>query len=163
MKVTPFVVLVLMLWVNVVGASNVPPYAPQTDPKLEFAAAQVEARAAGKKVLVIFGSGWCPDCRAFDQQLVKEPLRSLIDKKFIVVKADIGNWDRNMDFAHRFGNPVKQGIPSIAIVDVGRDAYYATRGGELAQARHLSMSKLVNWFTLLADGEPLKHALNTRL
>lgn len=161
MNVKSFVVVALLIWFNVAGASNLTPYAPNTDLKREFAAAQAEARSAGKKVLIIFGSGWCPDCREFDQQLAKEPLRSLIEKKFIVVKADIGNWDRNMDFANRFGNPVKQGIPSIAIVDAEREAYFATRGGELAQARSLSINKLVSWLTVLADGAALKTALRS--
>jgi len=159
MKLKTCIVLALMTWINIVNASGLLPYDEFSDPKAELVSALTNARDTDKKVLVIFGSNWCPDCRTFDQQLQNEPLKSLIHKEFIVIKADIGNWDRNMDFADRFGNPVKEGIPSIAIVDSGRERYYAIRGSELAHTRHQSINRLSDWFTLLADGAPEKNAL----
>jgi thiol-disulfide isomerase/thioredoxin len=159
MTVKACVIFVLLTWISAVGASNLPPYDEHSDPDAEFATALDQARSASKKVLVIFGSNWCPDCRTFDQQLQKEPLKSLIEREFMVVKADIGNWDRNMGFADRFGNPAKEGIPSIAIVDSGQERYYATRSSELAQVRHQPIGRLADWFARLAEGAHEKSAL----
>ncbi|TPW18668.1 MAG: thiol-disulfide isomerase and thioredoxin [Halothiobacillaceae bacterium] len=152
--------LVFLTWINPVSAANLRPYSESSDPKAALVAAVTEARSLGKKVLITFGSDWCPDCRAFDQQLQKEPLNALISHAFIVIKADIGHWDKNMDFANRFGNPVQNGIPAIAVIDADQKQYYVTPGGELAHIRHLSIERLTEWFALLADGAHKKSSLH---
>ena len=35
----------------------------------------------------------------------------LLAKSFKVIKVDVGNFDRNLDLAASYGNPMKKGIP----------------------------------------------------
>lgn len=163
MKLKTFALIALLAWMNSAGASNTQPYDAKANPKADFAVASNEARNAGKKVLVIFGANWCSDCRAFDRQLQQEPLKSLVQNQFVVVKADVGNWDRNMDFADHFDNPAREGIPSIAVVDQRRELYYATRGRELAVARNQPLNHLADWLNVLAAGQPERKSLKAGL
>ncbi|MFC1748775.1 thioredoxin family protein [Pseudomonadota bacterium] len=153
-------VFALLIWTVTAGAAGfLPAYDEHTDPKMELATALAEARNTDKKVLVIFGSEWCSDCRTFDKQLRSSSVSTVINSEFVVIKADIGNWDKNMDFAEWFGNPASQGIPSIAIIDPNRRLYSATPGNELAMLRHRSVTQLTDWFSWYANGlhenEPL--------
>lgn len=152
MKAKAYAVLALLIWMGVVNASTPTPYDEYSDPNAEFVSALAEAHSSGKKVLIIFGSNWCSDCISFDRRLQQEPLKSLIKKEFVIIKTDIGNWDKNMDFAERFGNPAKSGIPSIAVVATDKNQYYAAGGSELARARHQTTVDLTEWLTLLGSG-----------
>ena len=146
------VFLAFLTWSITAYATRYPlTYDEHADPKSEFVTALAEARSSDKKVLIIFGANWCPDCQKFDKQLQSASINAVIDNKFVIIKANIGNWDKNMDFAEWFGNPAKEGIPSIAIVDADRNLYSTTHGNELAMLRYYSTTKLTDWFILLAN------------
>ena len=61
----------------------------------------------------------------------------LIEGKFNVVKIDVGNFDKNLALAQRYGNPIAKGIPAVVIVSPDNQVVYSTRGGELADARKM--------------------------
>ena len=122
-------------------------YDESADPAADYAAALSAAADDEKKVLMVFGADWCPDCRAFDALMKEEPLKSTITDNFVVVHVDIGNWDHNMEFTEQFGEPVAKGIPSIAILSSGKDLLYVAEGGEFASARSSTTEDLNNWFT----------------
>ncbi len=134
------------------------PYDASADPAAEFDTALARGASEGKPVLLIFGANWCPDCRAFAKEVSTEPLQGLVADHFVVLHVNIGNWDKNMDFVARFGEPVAQGIPSIAITDSQGIARFVTVGGVLASVRSLTSQELYEWFqhliTLLAQGFP---------
>lgn len=91
------------------------PYDESADARSDVNAALLHAE--NKKVLLIFGANWCPDCRKFDAQMMKEPLRTTILNHYELVKIDIGQFDKNMDIAEAYGRPTSKGIPAAAIVD----------------------------------------------
>lgn len=122
------------------------PYDEKADAKADLERALSDARASGTHVLVIFGANWCPDCRALDKALSSGKNAELVGREFKVVKVDVGQFDRNLDLAARYGNPVKKGIPAAVVLSPQGEVLYATRLGELADARHMSDTGIYDFF-----------------
>jgi len=133
------------------------PYNPSADAKAEIHAALEQAAPAKQPVLLIFGANWCEDCRALDKALHTGRNAELMAKEFKVVKVDVGNFDHNLDVAGAYGNPIKKGIPAAVIVSPDNQVLYATRGGELADARRMSDDGVYEFFRKAADGAHTAH------
>jgi protein disulfide-isomerase len=96
-----------------------------------------EARRSRRSVIVLFGANWCADCRLLDSALRAGPSARLVQRDFRIVKVDVGQFDRNVELAASFGIALKDGIPALAILSPEGGLVYATRAGELADARGL--------------------------
>ena len=126
------------------------PYDETADAKADVQRAIDTAAKTQRPVLVIFGANWCKDCRALDAALKASANAELIGKEFVVVKVDVGNFDRHLDIAERYGNPIKKGIPAAAVLSPKQELLYATRGGELANAREMSETGVYDFFHQVA-------------
>jgi protein disulfide-isomerase len=126
------------------------PYDESADAKADVQRALDTAAKTQRPVLVIFGANWCKDCRALDASLKASANAELIGKEFVVVKVDVGNFDRHLDIAERYGNPIKKGIPAASVVSPRQELLYATRGGELANAREMSETGVYDFFHKVA-------------
>lgn len=122
------------------------PYDESADAHKDVQAAFDAAAKAQRPVLVIFGANWCGDCRALDTALKAPANAELIKKEFVVVKVDVGNFDRHLDIAERYGNAIKKGIPAAAVVSPQQQLLYTTKGGELANARKMSDTGVYDFF-----------------
>ena len=122
------------------------PYDETADARLEVRRALAQAAAGKASVLVVFGANWCADCRILDLTMQKDPTSALVAREFKVVKVDVGRFDRNVDLASTYGVPLKSGIPAIAILSPGRAVLYATRAGELADARKMGDAGIHEFF-----------------
>jgi protein disulfide-isomerase len=132
-----------VLSVSALGASL--PYDEHADAHAALQRALSDARAANKDVLVVFGANWCKDCRELDRALHGRAA-SLIDTRFIVVKIDVGNFDKNLDVVKHYGYPTGKGIPAAVVLSPGDKVIYATRAGELADARHMGEDGIYDFF-----------------
>jgi len=79
--------------------------------------ALLSAMEKPKGVMIIFGADWCPPCRQLDKILNQAEVRNDLQPLYEIVKIDVGNWDKNMDTAKKYGNPVRQGIPGIVLLN----------------------------------------------
>ena len=122
------------------------PYDETADARLELQRALSDAASAKTSVLVVFGANWCADCKILDMTMKKDPTSALVAREFKVVKVDVGRFDRNVDLASTYGVPLKSGIPAIAILSPGRAVLYATRAGELADARKMGDTGIHEFF-----------------
>ena len=122
------------------------PYDDKADAKADLQRALGAAQASGTPVLVIFGANWCADCRALDKALSTGKNAELVAREFKVVKVDVGNFDRNLDLAQRYDNPIKKGIPAAVVLSPKEEVLYATRLGELADARNMSDTGIYDFF-----------------
>jgi thioredoxin 1 len=122
------------------------PYDEAADAKADVKRTLSEAKKSNMPVLVIFGANWCDDCRALDKALKTGRNAELVNREFKVVKVDVGNFDRNLDLAARYGNPIKKGIPAAVVLSPEDQVLYATRLGELADARHMSDTGIYDFF-----------------
>jgi len=113
------------------------PYDEQANPRADIRKALDAAGKAHVPVLVVFGANWCSDCRMLDATMKHGPSAPLIAHDFKVVKVDVGRFDRNVDVAESYQVPLKQGIPAVAVLSPEGQVLYATRAGELADARKM--------------------------
>lgn len=146
-----FFAVVLALLIATAAFADPAPYDETRDAKADVRHALSEARKTGRPVLLIFGANWCPDCRALDIAMKDGRNAELIGREFEVVKVDVGRFDRNVDVAAAYDVPLKKGIPAVAIVAPEGRVVYATRGGELADARRMSEDGLYRFFRKAAD------------
>ena len=70
------------------------------------------ARAEHKSLMVEFGADWCTDCRKLSQSLEGSRQQDYLRGHFIVMKIDVGQFNRNLDTARSLGIDVTNpGIP----------------------------------------------------
>lgn len=132
------------------------PYDESADAKAQIKQALMSAQAHQGKVLLIFGANWCEDCRVLDQALKADRSANLIAGEFTVVKIDVGRFNRNLDVAAAYGNPIKKGIPSAVVLSADNQVLYATRAGELADARRMSENNVYDFFAKVATNATTK-------
>lgn len=119
-----------------VGHATDWPYDEKADAPTDVQRALAAATADHRDVLLVFGANWCGDCRALDKAMHGSS-QQLIAGKFHVVKVDVGNFDKNLDLAKRYGNPIGKGIPAVVVLSADNRVIYSTKGGELADARKM--------------------------
>lgn len=127
-------------------SANTGPYDEGADAKAQIQAALKEAQAARLPVLVVFGANWCGDCRMLDMAFKSGAAAPLIAKNYRVVKVDVGRFDRNVDIATTYGVPLKRGIPAVAVLSPKGELLYATKAGELADARKMGEAGIASFF-----------------
>jgi len=144
----------MMTAATLVAAQQVPVYNEAANPREEIAAALKAAKLANKQVLVVFGANWCGDCKMLDLEMHQGDLQKLVDGRLVVVKVDVGRFDRNKDVAEQYAPDIlKKGIPSVALLRADGSVVYRTTGGELADARKMKREGVTAFFvTMLGRG-----------
>ena len=99
---------------------------------------------------MVFGANWCTDCKVLDMSFKDGRTAALIEQGFMLVKVDVGRFDRNLDVAEAYGVPLKKGIPALVILGADGKAAYATRAGELAEARKMGDQGIHDFFVQAA-------------
>jgi len=144
-------VFLVVIATQQLGADSSNPYDESADARADISAALARAGVENKLMLVTFGANWCPDCRAFDKAIHEPELAATIDERYVLVKVDVGNWDKNVDIVQRFGNPIAGGIPSIVVLDAQEHKLYATMAGQLASSRNLSPTEFARFFEAMSQ------------
>lgn len=111
------------------------PYDRRADAQADIGRAVEQARRDHRQVLVIFGANWCPDCRRLDADLQQPALGAPVGERFVVVKVDVGRFDRNGRVVNQLGNPVDRGIPALALLDGSGRQIGSVTGPQLATLR----------------------------
>ena len=125
-------------------------YDETADAKAAVQQALVSSKADGRPVLLVFGANWCEDCRALDAALKSGKAAEQVAHNFRVVKIDVGQFDRNIDLSKQYGEPTKNGIPAAVLLSANNQVLYATRAGELANARRMSETGIADFFRAIA-------------
>ncbi|MBS0320584.1 MAG: thioredoxin family protein [Proteobacteria bacterium] len=145
-----FLFLLLAFLSAAANAAPTLPYDEAADADAAVHRALAEASARKVPALIIFGANWCEDCRALDKSLHTSANAALIGKSFVVVKVDVGRFDRNLALDAAYGDPIKAGIPAAVIVSPDNRVLYSTRAGELADARTMSDAGIYDFFVAAA-------------
>ena len=135
----------LLLYSNSWAEDRHLPYAESANAEIDLANAIAEANNKNKHILIEMGANWCPDCRTLGRYFQREDIKAWLDERFIVVAVDVGEWDKNLEIAERYGNPISEGIPSLVVLDSKGVMQFATLAGELASAREISGDDLIEW------------------
>lgn len=136
-----------------IAAAAARPYDESADAHAALQRALSEARSANKYVLIVFGANWCDDCRKLDQSMHGSSA-ALIESRFVVVKINVGNFDRNLDLVNRYGNPIRRGIPAAVVVTPADQLIYSTKAGELADARRMGDAGIYQFFSEIVGARP---------
>jgi thioredoxin-related protein len=96
-------------------------YDPKSDGNAQIAAALITAKTEKKNVLLMFGANWCIWCRRLDRTFASEPnIAAALKENYVLVLID-SNWrngtKRNEDLNLRYGNPLKEGLPVLVVLD----------------------------------------------
>lgn len=100
------------------------PYDENADAERAVTAALTAAGNSHRKVLMIFGANWCSACRQLDRS-IREGKTPVDESRYITVKIDVGHFDRNLDLARAYGNPIRKGIPAASVVDADNRILYS--------------------------------------
>jgi protein disulfide-isomerase len=145
-------IAIIALVVGIAGTVHAAsaPYDETADAKAQIQAALAQAGPAKLPVLIVFGANWCGDCKVLDQAFKEGTSAALIAKNYKVVKVNVGRFDRNTDVAESYGVPLKNGIPAVAVLSSQGKVVYATRTGELADARSMGDKGIYEFFSKMA-------------
>lgn len=148
----PFAFLILALMLNPAWAADSKnPYDETANAKAQIQAALKSAKAENKSALIVFGANWCGDCKMLDMEMHQGDLAKLVDNRLVVVKVDVGRFDRNKDVAAQYGNIIKKGIPSVVLLQADGSVAYQTDGGELADARKMGREGVTKFFSAMLE------------
>ena len=138
----------------VTAAAADSPYNETADAKLDIRQALTQAAAAKTPVIVVFGANWCGDCKMLDAAITHGASAPLLSRDFKIVKVNVGHFDKNLDVAQSYGVPLKKGIPAVVIISAGNQVLYATRDGELSNAREMGDNGIYQFFKRVTASSP---------
>ena len=131
------------------------PSPDQEDARDHVEAACRQAAEEGKRVAVVFGANWCPDCEAFKRALGHRLVAPIVDPNFVVVKVSVGNRDRNLDLMAEYGMNVGSGIPSVAILEADGTLVISQRDGQFRNSSALlSVAEISAFFQRWVPNRP---------
>lgn len=127
------------------------PYDENADASAAIAALLAN-NPAHKRILLTFGANWCADSRALESRFQSPALAELLEREFLVLHIDVGQFRHNLNITARYDNPIDQGIPSVVLLDPAGNPLFMNHGG-LSSADRMSDAAIMDFFThLAADG-----------
>ncbi len=119
----------------------------ETDAHAAIVAARELAAREGKRVAVVFGADWCPDCHALNKALTHRLVAPILEPSYVVVKVSVGNRNQNLDIMSDLGMDVVRGIPAVAILEPDGTLVKAQTDGEFRNVHSLlSVAEIVTFF-----------------
>lgn len=122
-------------------------FSDTADAKEDIRQAILKAANEKKRVLLDFGANWCPDCKVLNIYFHDPGNAALLAANYILVEVDVGQYNKNLDLARKYGIPLDKGIPALAVLDGSGKVVYAQRGGEFQAMRKLD-SEAITAFLL---------------
>ena len=118
-------------------------YPENADAKAEIAEALAKAAKTHRRVILVFGGNWCYDCHALDAAFRSAEIAPIVDKNFVVVHVNIGEYDKNLDLAEKYDVPLKRGVPASAVLESNGTLLYSQKQGEFESAKRISKEDVV--------------------
>lgn len=118
-------------------------YDESADGSKQIADALVLAKKEGKQVLLQFGANWCGWCHklhtlfATDTAIAEE-----LKAHYVVVLIDV-NEDHNQKVDEAYGNPIRNGLPVIVILDPDGKPLTTQDTGKLEEGNHHDPAKVL--------------------
>ncbi|MDR3438172.1 thioredoxin family protein [Telmatospirillum sp.] len=129
------------------------PYDERADASHDIDAALQRAHDGGKRVLIVLGGNWCPDCRVLAASLAIPKAKAFVSRNFETVAVNVGRFDKNMDIPARFGIAKLDGVPTTLILSDNGALLNPTELTALGDARTMTPQAIVDW---LARWAPAK-------
>ena len=72
----------------------------------------------------------------------QQPNSALLEKNFVLVHVFIGHMDKNIDLAAKYGVPIKNGVPALAVLSANGKVLTSQRTGEFRDMRHMDQGSV---------------------
>jgi thiol-disulfide isomerase/thioredoxin len=126
-------------------AQTTPIYPDAAVAPSEIKAALTKAGLGHKRIIVDFGGNWCGDCKALDSYFHKSPNADLLKRYFVLVDVNIGKMDQNLDIAKKYGVPLDQGVPALAVLDEKGAVLFSQKHGEFEAMRSMDPASVTKF------------------
>jgi thiol:disulfide interchange protein len=124
-------------------------YPDPAQARTELAAALKTAAQTHRRILLDFGGNWCGDCQVLDIYFHNTENLPLLEKNYVLVHVNVGQYDANLDLAAKYGVPLERGVPAIAVLSETGKLLYSQKSGEFESMRRMDPSAvtrfLVQW------------------
>jgi len=120
-------------------------YSETADPNADVAAGLAQAKREHKRVILDFGGDWCGDCQVLDIYFHQAPNGDLLERNFVLVHVWIGQMDRNLDVAAKYGVPISRGVPALAVLGADGKVLYSQATGQFADMRHMDPNSVTEF------------------
>jgi thiol-disulfide isomerase/thioredoxin len=124
-------------------------YPEPAQAKVDLAAALKTAAQTHRRILLDFGGNWCGDCQVLDIYFHNAENLPLLDKNYVLVHVNVGEYDANLDLAAKYEIPLKRGVPAIAVLSEAGKLLYSQKSGEFESMRRMDPTAvtrfLVQW------------------
>jgi Thioredoxin-like len=122
-------------------------YPPPSEARAEIAAALRAAAKDRKRVILVFGGNWCYDCHVLNAAFQSPQIAPLVSANYHVVHVNIGDGDKNLDLADKYGVPLRQSVrvPSLAVLDSAGKVVYSQKNGEFDDSSRLSPADIIQF------------------
>src|SRR5258708_7008052 len=118
-------------------------YPANVDAKAEIAEALANAAKTQRRVILVLGGNWCYDCRVLDAAFHSPEIAPTLNKNFVVVHVNIGEYDKNLDIADKYEVPLKKGVPASAVLESDGKLLFSQKHGEFEAARSLATAAVL--------------------
>jgi len=113
-------------------------YPADADAWREINEALKSAAKSRKRVLLVFGGNWCYDCHVLDAAFHLPEIAPTVNRNFIVVHVDIGEYNKNLDLAKKYEVPLEKGVPAAAVLDADGKLLVSQKNQEFEKARSMA-------------------------
>lgn len=107
------------------------------------------ANTENRRVLLVYGGNWCGWCHALHRLFASNTgIRKKLQYEYEVVMVDIGNFDKNMEIAQRFGADLKKtGVPFLTVLDRDGNLVVNQETGSLEEGNSHSPDAVMAFLT----------------
>jgi thiol:disulfide interchange protein len=146
---------VLLLFTFLAFSLNAAPEYPKMGPDIydtkadgvaQIAAALAKAADTHKRVLVVFGANWCVWCHRLHGTFERDAaVAAALRANYEVVRIDVNTRHgekRNADVDARYGNPTKEGLPVLVVLDADGKQLTTQESGALEEGSGHSPAKI---------------------
>lgn len=113
-------------------------YPADADPRKEINEALQTATRTHKRVLLVFGGNWCYDCHVLDEAFHTPEIAPTLNRNFVVVHVNIGEYDKNLDLAKKYEVPLEKGVPAAAVLEPDGKLIFTQKNKEFEKAQSLA-------------------------
>lgn len=113
-------------------------YPADANAKEEIDEALQAAAKSHKRVMLIFGGNWCYDCHVLDAAFHSPEIAPTLNRNYVVVHVDVGEYNKNLDIAKKYEVPLERGVPAAAVLDSNGKLLVSQKNQEFEKARSMA-------------------------
>ena len=113
-------------------------YPADADAWREINEALKTAAKSRKRLLLVFGGNWCYDCHVLDAAFHLPEIAPTLNRNFLVVHVDVGEYNKNLDLAKKYEVPLEKGVPAAAVLDSDGKLLVSQKNQEFEKARSMA-------------------------